>query len=101
MEEFLTSPPPRAGRGEAVPAPGRGGRSLAEDPAWRGQRVTSRLERRADFRGRPGWAAAGGVLLHDGGEYLTDQVLALRTTPGTDGLRLRSGDRSDAVSAAV
>lgn len=46
-------------------------------------------------------ALGAGELVHDGGDVLTDQVLAVRTSPGADGPRLRSTARADAVKAAV
>jgi hypothetical protein len=42
-----------------------------------------------------------GVLAHDGGAELAAQVLALRTSPGVDGPRLRSTAPADGVKAAV
>lgn len=78
------------------------GASLADDPAVKGKiRVT------------PTKASAGAAvadltrlltehaLQHDGGEHLTGQVLAVRTQPGTDGPRLVSKERADAVKAAA
>lgn len=42
-----------------------------------------------------------GVLCHDGGQHLTDQVLAARTIPGADGPRMASSSPADAIKAAV
>lgn len=41
------------------------------------------------------------VVRHDGGDHLTSQVLDLRTLPSTDGPRMASSGRADAVKAAV
>lgn len=41
------------------------------------------------------------TLRHDGGDHLTRQVLAVRTSPGADGPRMVSSERADAVKAAV
>lgn len=42
-----------------------------------------------------------GVVRHDGGEHLTGQVVQLRTAAGTNGLRMTSTGRADAVKATV
>jgi hypothetical protein len=77
------------------------GASLAEDPAFRSVR-------KKEMRARVGQSVADldrllreGVLGHDGGQHLTEQVLAVRTTPGADGPRLVSAQRADAVKAAA
>jgi hypothetical protein len=77
------------------------GASLLEDPALTGVRTRP-------GQGRTGSAvqelvryAAEGVLLHDGGAHLTDQVLAVRTLPGADGPRMASTGRADAVKAVA
>lgn len=41
------------------------------------------------------------LVRHDGGQHLTDQVLAVRTLPGADGPRMVSTSRADAVKAAA
>lgn len=77
------------------------GASLADDPAWSGVNVQSETMAArtavADLAG----LLRDGALRHDGGQHLTGQVLSLRTSPGADGLRLRSTGRADAVKAAV
>jgi hypothetical protein len=77
------------------------GKSLLRDPAFalleaQGMSGTARaavmeLRRLADE----------GALVHDGSGCLSEQVLALRTTPASDGPRLRSSSRADAVKAAA
>lgn len=39
--------------------------------------------------------------LHDGSPELAEQVLAMRTSPGTDGPRVRSTERADAIKATA
>lgn len=79
------------------------GTSLADHPAWRANRV--RVEKSsAATRTQVGElmrVLREGTLRHTGSQPLTDQVLALRTTPGTDGPRLRSTERADAIKAAM
>ena len=41
------------------------------------------------------------AFLHDGSTELTEQVLAMRVSPGTDGPRIRSTERADALKAAA
>lgn len=77
------------------------GASLAADPAA------------ARFRTRPGEGRTADavkdverllredVVRHDGGQHLTDQVLAVRTVPGADGRRMSSTGRADAVKATA
>jgi hypothetical protein len=75
---------------------------LVDDPALAG--LTTRKATRAG-----GLAAvldiarwlADGQIVHDGGEDLTRQVLAVRTVDGADGPRLASTGRLDAVKAAA
>ncbi|PTU57591.1 HNH endonuclease [Sphaerisporangium cinnabarinum] len=77
------------------------GASLLKHAAWEGvgtdaaQGTTLVCVRELDR------ALGAGELVHDGGEVLTNQVLAVRTSPGADGPRLRSTARADAVKAAV
>lgn len=76
------------------------GSSMADDPVWKGRATSATSAVRtavADFSG----LLRDDVLRHDGGEALTGQVLALRTSPGADGPRMRSTGRADAVKAAV
>jgi hypothetical protein len=77
------------------------GASLRDDPALIG------LRHRAG-QGRTAAAVADlerllreGAVRHDGGAHLTDQVVALRTVPSTDGQRLSSTVPAEAVKAAV
>lgn len=77
------------------------GASLLEDPAFKdvkadkGQTpVRTAVQEVARY-------LSEGVLLHDGGELLSEQVLAVRTMPGADGPRIVSNGRADALKAAV
>ncbi|HWI43260.1 MAG TPA: HNH endonuclease [Nocardioides sp.] len=77
------------------------GASLADDPAFRSVR-------KKEMRTRVGQSVADldrlmreDVLRHDGGQHLTEQMLAVRTTPGADGPRLVSTGRADAVKAVA
>ncbi|HEY0889660.1 MAG TPA: HNH endonuclease [Nocardioides sp.] len=79
------------------------GASIATDPAW--------AEAKVKVRAAAGHVVgavleldrllAAEVLRHDGGEQLTEQVLAVRTAPGANGPRLRSQTRADGVKAAA
>lgn len=79
------------------------GSSLADDGAWQRQGV--RFTKMADStRSQVGDLIrylGERAFVHDGSEVLRDQVLTLRTSPGTDGPRLRSTGRADAVKAAM
>ena len=77
------------------------GASLMEDPALAGVRAVKGT-------GRVGASVAElrrlideDVVRHDGGELLTEQVLAARTAPGADGPRMVSNGAADAVKAAL
>jgi ketosteroid isomerase-like protein len=77
------------------------GASISEDPVWAKVRVTpakGTTKAAVDDLTR---MLNDGVVVHDGGEHLTDQVISLRTVPGQDGPRLRSTGRADAVKALV
>jgi hypothetical protein len=97
-----------AGAAEAVAASGFTGRvlagaSIATDPAWKaaGVRTTPQkgtVRAAVEDLGR---LLTDDVLAHDGGAELSSQVLALRTSPGVDGPRLRSTAPADGVKAAV
>jgi hypothetical protein len=76
------------------------GASLADHPVWHGRAVSSSGAVRTSVVDLAGLLRDGG-LRHDGGDCLTAQVLGLRTSPGADGLRVRSTGRADAVKAAV
>jgi hypothetical protein len=79
------------------------GTSLTEHPAWRANKV------RLESAGATTVAQVGelqrmlreGTLRHDGSAPLTEQVLALRVSPGVNGPRIRSTERADAIKAAV
>lgn len=79
------------------------GTSLTDHPAWRANRV--RLESASATTvaqvGELQRMLREGTLRHDGGEALSEQVLALRVSPGVNGPRIRSTERADAVKAAM
>lgn len=77
------------------------GASLAADPAFQGLRVTKGQGRVLPAVLDLGRLLAEGTFVHDGSPTLTSQVLAVRTVPGTDGPRLASHGRADAIKAAV
>lgn len=79
------------------------GTSLASHPAWRrhGVRVESvgsatRTQVAALMR-----MLRDDVLRHHDADALSEQVLALRVSPGVDGPRIRSTERADAIKAAT
>lgn len=77
------------------------GKSIAEDPALVGlspvaMRGTSRACVLEFVR-----LLGEGELAHDGSPALTEQVLALRATQGTEGPTLRPGLRTDAIKSAL
>lgn len=76
------------------------GSSLAADLAWAGRATPTTAAVRAAVADLSG-LLRDDALRHDGGEWLAAQVLALRTSPATDGPRVRSTGRADAVKAAV
>jgi hypothetical protein len=75
------------------------GASLAGDTAWGGRVSAQSGTTRASVVEVVGMLRDG-VLRHDGGGVLTGQVLACRTSPSADGVRVRSTGRADAVKAA-
>lgn len=77
------------------------GASLAADPALKGWRVKACAATSRNAALDLARLASETAVKHDGRTHLTDQVMALRTTPGTDGPRLRSTGRTDAVKACV
>lgn len=79
------------------------GASLAEDPVWAqlGVRVVGQSGHVRTVVADLDRLLADDVLRHDGGEVLSGQVLALRTSPGVDGPRVRSTDPANAVKAVV
>jgi hypothetical protein len=79
------------------------GASLCTDPAWKAAGVRTEPQKgtvRAAVEDL-GRLLTDGVLAHDGGAELAEQVLALRVSPGVDGPRLRSTAPADGVKAAV
>jgi hypothetical protein len=79
------------------------GASIALDPAWENEQIDTTPQKgtvRAAVEDL-GRLLADGVLVHDGGADLTSQVLALRTSPGVDGPRVRSMTPASAVKAAA
>jgi hypothetical protein len=77
------------------------GASLAEDPALRGVRMRPQKARTMAAVQDLVRMLGDGVLDHDGGWHLREQVLGVRTLPGSDGGRLVSRNRADAVKAAA
>lgn len=77
------------------------GTSLATDPAWQGMRIKPTSGPTRTAVADLARLLTDGVLRHAESDHLTAQVLALRTSPSPDGLRLRSTTRADAVKAAV
>jgi hypothetical protein len=75
------------------------GKSIAADPALVGCAPVGATSRAsvADLRR----LLDGAALTHDGSPALSDQVLAVRTVPGAEGVRLVSQSRMDAMKAAV
>jgi hypothetical protein len=79
------------------------GASLCNDPAWKAAGVRTTPQKGTVRAAVEDLARllTDGVLAHDGGAELAAQVLALRTSPGVDGPRLRSTTPADGVKAAV
>jgi hypothetical protein len=79
------------------------GASLAEDKAWRTHRlrVTSRTGTTRTAVGEFVRGLADSAFTHDGSQLLTEQVLALRISPGSDGPRIRSTGRADAIKTVA
>lgn len=79
------------------------GASLQSDPAWRAHGVRTRAATgtTAAAAGDLARLLAEGLLAHDGGAVLTDQVVALRVSPSADGVRMASSARADGVKAAI
>lgn len=81
----------------------RVGETLADDPNMRalgGRVVASRGRAAAVALALPRFIAEN-AFMHDGGEYLTEQVLNLRTKPSSDGPRIVSKTRADAIKTVV
>lgn len=77
------------------------GASLVDDPGWAGLTTTSTAGAVRTSVADLARLLGEDVVRHDGGEHLTHQLLALRTSPGVDGPRVRSTGRADAVKAAT
>lgn len=77
------------------------GASLVEDRAFRGLRKRSMKDQTKSTVAEVSRMLAEGNLAHDGSEHLAEQMVGLRTSPGTDGPRMRSNGRADAVKAMV
>lgn len=102
----VTDHPTMAKAAEAVRLTGfRGkvlvGSSLTSDPALAGINVTPVKEATNSAVAEISRLLGDGVLRHDGGLTLTAQILAVRTSPSADGIRMRSTGRADAVKAAT
>jgi hypothetical protein len=77
------------------------GASLLTDPCTKGLRVRKGEGRTIATVQTLQRLLRQGEILHDGGKTLTDQVLGLRTLPGSDGPRMASSGRADAVKGLV
>lgn len=79
------------------------GESIADDPAWKaeGIRVTSQKGTIRTVVSDLVRLLSERALAHDGSPILAEQVLGLRTSPGVDGVRVRSTAPAEAVKAAV
>lgn len=79
------------------------GAALVDHPAWKANKVRVKSAS-ASTRTQVGElmrTLRDGALRHAGSPALTEQVLALRTTPGADGPNIRSAERADAIKAAM
>jgi hypothetical protein len=77
------------------------GKGLAEHPTFRGMRVSAQSARSAEAVVKLGGLLRDDTLRHDGGLHLTGQATEVRTTMATDGPRVVSGTRTDAIKVAV
>lgn len=79
------------------------GATLADDPAWKVNKVRVEAASMTTLNAAVafGRMLTDGTLVHDGSEALTEQVLAVRTRPSTNGPNLVSKARADAVKAAT
>lgn len=77
------------------------GASLMEDPALKGFVVTKGSGRLAQSVHELSRFLKDDTLRHTGGPHLTGQVVAVRTAPAPDGVRVVSRGRGDAIKAAV
>ncbi len=76
------------------------GKSIAADPALAGLKITAATGTAISAVSGLTRLLTEGQLAHDGSEHLGGQVLAVRTIEGTDGPRLTSQARTDAIKAA-
>jgi hypothetical protein len=77
------------------------GASLIDDPALTGVAKEPGKGMTGASVGALGGLLREDVVRHDGGQHFTDQVLEVRTVAGSNGARLVSKGRADAVKAAV
>lgn len=77
------------------------GASLLEDPAWSRTRTTPGKGRTSQAVAAIQSLIGSDSLRHDGGAHLTGQVAATRIMQSTDGPRVVSKARADAVKAAA
>ncbi|WP_020385933.1 HNH endonuclease [Kribbella catacumbae] len=77
------------------------GASLLEDPALKGLRADKGQGRVVASVQELQRLLAEDVFRHDGGEHLSEQVLAARTMAAADGPRMVSNGAADAIKAAV
>jgi hypothetical protein len=77
------------------------GASLLEDPSLAGVRADKGQGRTGVVVQELRRLLDEDVFRHDGGDLLTEQVLAVRTTPGADGPRMVSNGAADGIKAAV
>ncbi|MFT4010876.1 MAG: HNH endonuclease [Nocardioidaceae bacterium] len=77
------------------------GASLLDDPALKGVRTRKASGRTPAAVEDLSRLLAEDALRHDGSAVLAAQVLAVRTLPSADGMRVTSKHRADAVKAAV
>lgn len=77
------------------------GKSLTQDPVWQTAAVEPTGSTTKEAVATIRQLLDADVLRHDGGEVLAEQVLAVRTAPSAEGLRLVSQGRSDGVKAAA
>lgn len=77
------------------------GASLLGDPALKGLRVRKGQGRTTGVVAELGRLLSEDAIGHDGSASLREQVTAVRTTPGTEGPRIVSKGRADALKAAL
>jgi hypothetical protein len=77
------------------------GKALTDDPALRRLRRVPASDRTAAAVADLADRLAEDTVRHAGSTHLTNQIIAVRTLDGTDGLRMASTGRADAVKAAA